>query len=101
MRRYDLQVVDSAIETARDGGQVVCYEPDRAGRRTQIRVTIRLEGKDVPYVSSVEYQTAAFLRGPANPKLSAIGQPAMRPDNMDMGRLQRTGDNHAQERTTE
>ena len=52
---YDLRVVDSAIEMDEEGEQVVHYEP-RPGRHTRYKVTIRLEGVDLPYVEAVTYR---------------------------------------------
>ena len=53
---YDLRVVDSAIEVDEAGRQFVHFEPQRPGRRTRYKVTIRLEGMDLPYVAAVTYR---------------------------------------------
>lgn len=53
---YDLRVVDSAIEMDETGRQLIRYEPRRPGRRTRYKVTIRLEGMDLPYVAAVTYR---------------------------------------------
>ena len=55
-QRYDLRVVDSAIEVDEAGRQLVHYKPQRPGRRTRYKVTIRLEGMDLPYVAAVTYR---------------------------------------------
>jgi transcription initiation factor IIF auxiliary subunit len=55
-QRYDLRVVDSAIEMDEAGRQLVHYEPRRPGRRTRYKVTIRLAGMDLPYVAAVTYR---------------------------------------------
>lgn len=55
-QRYDLRVVDSAIEMDEAGRQLVHYEPRRLGRRTRYKVTIRLAGMDLPYVAAVTYR---------------------------------------------
>ena len=61
-QRYDLRVVDSAIEVDETGRQAVRYEPRRPGRRTRYRVTIRLEGMDLPYVAAVTYRLHRSFR---------------------------------------
>ena len=55
-QRYDLRVVDSAIEMDEAGRPLVHYKPRRPGRRPHYKVAIRLEGMDLPYVASVTYR---------------------------------------------
>ena len=58
---YDLRVVDSAIEV--DGTSLrVYYRPRQPDRRIRYKVTLRLEGKDLPYVASVTYQLHRSFR---------------------------------------
>lgn len=54
-QRYDLRVVDSAIEVDEKGTHRV-YVRERTGRRDRYKVTIRLEGMDLPYVAAVTYR---------------------------------------------
>lgn len=61
-QRYDLRVVDSAIEEGDRGRRLVYYEPERSGRRARYKVTIRLEGMDLPYVASATYHLHRSFR---------------------------------------
>ena len=54
-QRYDLRVVDSAIEVDEAGRHRV-YVRERTGRRDRYKVTLRLEGMDLPYVAAVTYR---------------------------------------------
>ena len=60
--QYDLRVVDSAIEEVEGAGLRVYYRPRQPGRRVRYRVTLRLKGKDLPYVAFATYQLHRSFR---------------------------------------
>ena len=58
---YDLRVVDSAIEVD-DTSLRVYYRPEQPGRRVRYKVTLRLVGRDLPYVAFATYQLHRSFR---------------------------------------
>ena len=73
-QEYDLRVVDNAIEVD-DGGKQHVYVRESPGRRVRYKVTICLEGTDLPHVVSVTYRLHRTFRNRTHRVTRTISNP--------------------------
>ena len=60
--QYNIGVIDSSGEMDADSNLVVYYDRQASSHRVLYHVTIRLKGRDLPYVASASYHLPSLFR---------------------------------------